>query len=280
MSKREEQQENIHEEENKANNRAEMPEKTHDIVHKRTLKNDHTRLFELVSPGVSVLDVGCGTGAITKDIALMSGPTGKVVGIDMGAEMIEKAKEEFGHIEGLDFDTGSIYELPYENQFDIVTAARVLQWLDRPEQALKQLVKAVKPGGKIIVLDYQHEQISWNPEPPASMRQFYNAFLQWRKDAGMDNAIADHLPDMFAAAGLHAIDVSVQDEVAHRGDAHFEASVRTWQGVAASRGHQLVNDGFLIEDERALAEREYGEWVDTSAQEMRMVLRAVEGTLV
>jgi hypothetical protein len=56
------------------------------------------------------------------------------------------------------------------------------------------MVSATKPGDWIVVLDCNHEKIAWKPEPPRGMRTFYDAFLRWRADAGMDNAIADDLP--------------------------------------------------------------------------------------
>lgn len=87
----------------------------------------------------------------------------------------------------------------------MVHAARVLQWLDQPLNALRSMRQAVNPGGHLIVLDYNHERIAWEPKPPYSMQVFYDAFLRWRAEAGMDNAIADHLPAMFSRLGLHAV---------------------------------------------------------------------------
>src|SRR5262249_56874446 len=89
-------------------------------------------------------------------------------------------------------------------EFDIIAAAGVLQWLADPEAALSGMMKGLRRGGRIVVLDYNHQKASWTPEPPASMRRFVEAFLRWRAAAGLDNAIADRLEKPPAPARLTA----------------------------------------------------------------------------
>jgi hypothetical protein len=48
----------------------------------------------------------------------------------------------------------------------------------------------LKPGGTVSILDYNHEALEWQPQPPVSMQRFYATFLRWRGDAGMNNHIA------------------------------------------------------------------------------------------
>ena len=75
---------------------------------------------------------------------------------------------------------GAKENLLFKEEFDIVTSARVLQWLSRPEEVLHMLKASTKPGGCILILDYNHEKIAWEPEPTPSMKSFYSAFLKWR----------------------------------------------------------------------------------------------------
>ncbi|MCY9589768.1 methyltransferase domain-containing protein [Paenibacillus chitinolyticus] len=243
----------------------------------RTVGSSHRRLAELLEPGQSVLDAGCGTGAITKGIAEAVGQEGRVVGIDNNDGLISYARETFGGQETLAFETADIHYLPYRNEFDIVTTARVLQWLADPRQALGQLIEAAKPGGRVIVLDYNHDKISWQPEPPPSMKAFYAAFLKWRSDAGMRNGIADELPGVFADLGLVEIQSSEQHEIVMREDGNFLQQAGIWADVAATRGVQMVADGYLSEQERAAAETEYRQWVQTEAVSQTMYMLAVEG---
>jgi SAM-dependent methyltransferase len=261
-----------------ARHRAEMPHGTHAILDTRTLANAHRRLAQLLRPGLSVLDVGCGTGTITRGIAQSQGShVVRVVGADVNAGFIEDARRRHRGVPGLAFEVADVYGLPWSAEFDIVTAARVLQWLARPADALRAMAAATKPGGRVVVLDYNHEKIAWTPEPPESMRRFYTAFLAWRADAGMDNAIADHLPALFRAAGLGDVHVSEQHETARRGDADFETRAGIWADVVATRGHQMVADGVIDEATRARAEVEYRGWVAGRAVTLTMYLLAVEG---
>ena len=167
--------------------------------------------------------------------------------------------------------------MPVRPVFDIVSAARVLNWLSTPLDALRAMVAAARPGGHVVVLDYNHRKIVWTPHPPASMRAFYAAFLRWRTQAGMDNAIADHLTEMFAAAGLIRIAASAQHEASHRGDPDFDRRAAVWAEVASTRGHQMVSDGALTEAHRAAAEADHRIWVRDHARTQTLYLLAVEG---
>ncbi|PYM94659.1 MAG: ubiquinone biosynthesis methyltransferase UbiE [Candidatus Rokuibacteriota bacterium] len=259
-----------------ARRRAHMPEGTGAILDTRSLATDHRRLAALLRPGLAVLDVGCGTGAITRGIAEAVGRHGRAVGVDVNASMIEKARASHRGVPSLSFEVADVLALP-AGSFDIVTAARVLQWLADPAAALRRMAEAARPGGRVVVLDYNHEKTAWTPPPPESMRRFYAAFLRWRAGAGMDNAIADHLPEIFARVGLSEIVASDQHETTRRADPDFETRAGIWAAVAATRGHQMVADGVISEAERRAAEADYRAWLRDGAQTHVQYLRAVEG---
>jgi ubiquinone/menaquinone biosynthesis C-methylase UbiE len=259
-----------------ARHRAHMPEGASRVLNTRSLVTAHRRLATLLQPGLTVLDIGCGTGAITRGIAEAVAPGGRAVGVDLHAGLIEEARRGHSKMPGLSFETADVYNLPFRNLFDIVTAARVLQWLADPLAALRKAVAAAKPDGKVVILEYNHEKIAWQPEPPLSMREFYAAFLRWRAEAGMDNAIADHLTEMFAQVGLTDILVTPQHEITRRDDSDFAIRIGIWAEVTASRGHQMVADGIISEDLRAAAETEYRNWIGEHAASQTMYLLAVE----
>jgi SAM-dependent methyltransferase len=267
-----------HQTDDAARRRAHMPEGVSGILNARSLATAHRRLAELLRPGMRVLDVGCGTGAITRGIAEAVGPSGCVVGIDVHRGLVEQACRLHGDVAGLSFALGDVYTLPFHDAFDLVTAARLLQWLARPQDALRQMASAAAPGGRLVVLDYNHEKVAWEPDPPASMQEFYAAFLRWRAGAGMDNAIADHLPELFQQVGLQAIVTTPQHEVTRRADPDFETRIRIWAEVAASRGHQMVADGVIDEEGRAAAEADHRQWARTRAESQTLYLVAVEGS--
>ena len=260
-----------------ARQRAHMPHGTAAILDTRTLATAHRRLAQFLRPGLTVLDVGCGTGAVTRGMVEAVAPDGLAVGLDIHAGLLAQAYRVHGNIPGLGFVLGDVYNLPCRDRWDVVTAARVLQWLASPLEALRAMCAAVKPGGWVVTLEYNHEQIVWEPAPPPSMQHFYRAFLHWRAAAGMDNALADRLADLYAQCGLVDIVSTPQHEVSTKNDPDFCTRLGLWAEVAASRGHQMVAHGILTETQRATAEAEYRAWVHDSAMTQTLYLLAVEG---
>ena len=168
----------------------------------RTLERDHRCLAELLRSGLSVLDVGCGTGAINAGIARAVKPGGHVIGVDREEALLEIARTEHVGIENLQFEYADAAYLGFCERFDIVTSARALQWMAEPGLVVEKMKQAAKRGGVVLVLDYNHIQNQWDPEPPPEFRVFYDAFLAWRQANGWDNEMAGHLIGLFRSAGL------------------------------------------------------------------------------
>ena len=116
------------------------------VLDRRTLARDHRRLAALVRPGMQVLDVGCGTGAITSGIARVVGPAGLALGIDRDPILLRMAREQHAGVAGLRFEERDVFELDADPAFDLVTAARVLQWIERPALAVARMAAATRPG--------------------------------------------------------------------------------------------------------------------------------------
>jgi ubiquinone/menaquinone biosynthesis C-methylase UbiE len=255
-----------------------MPRGTEGIIGGRTLEADHAALATLLRPGMKVLDVGCGTGAITRGIARAVAPDGTACGIDVNAGLIATAETDSSGHPNARFEVADIVDARWDAAFDVVTSARVLQWLAEPAGALAAMTRAVRPGGTVAVLDYDHTLAEWDPVMPPSVRHFYQAFLDWRADAGLDNAIASHLPGLMEQAGLADVRESDQSEVTTAADPGYQRRIALWPDVIASRGHQVVADGWLTESDRALAEQEIRHWIAESRPAQSLFLRSVTGT--
>jgi len=249
------------------------------ILGRRTLQRDHRHLDTLLGPGLSVLDVGCGTGTITAGIAEAVGPRGLVIGVDRDSGLLEIARREHGAIANLRFDAADVSCLPFHSQFDVVTAARVLQWISDPGQAVMQMREACRPSGIVAVLDYNHEANQWEPDPPAEFQEFYRAFLAWRASHHWDNRMADHLPELLQRAGLIHIESHVQDEVAVRGGPHFEEQAALWPQVIDNIGGQLCGAGFLTESRLRQAGQQYRVGAQTELRKQTLNMRTVTGRL-
>ena len=258
-----------------------MPDQSHQsdprILARRTLERDHRCLVQFLKPGLSVLDVGCGTGAITAGIAKAVGPHGYVIGVDRDEALLERGRTQYASLSNLRFEIGDAITLTFRAQFDVVTAARTLQWIAEPAVAISKMRAAAKPSGMIVVLDYNHTNNEWQPDPPREFRIFYDAFLAWRHSNGWRNQIADELPDLFRSAGLVDVKTYVQDEVIERGDPEFADQTALWSEVIETLGGRLAMAGFCTELELIQARERYTEWVRTELGKQRLELRAVTG---
>lgn len=234
------------------------------ILNQRTLEKDHKRLAALLRPGVSVLDIGCGTGAITAGIARVAA---RVVGVDRDAALIAEARASHT-AENLTFIVGDLLEFEIEERFDIVNAARVLQWIGDPRAAVLRMAKLAKPRGMVIALDYNHLEHRLDPQPPQEFVRFYHAFLCWRGWHGWDNRMGHNLPALFGAAGLRWVTSTVEDEVT-------ETSL--WPHVLESLGPQMVTEGAISEGERREAMEAMREYCATALHTQTLALRAVVG---
>src|SRR6516164_7343274 len=123
------------------------------ILNRRSLQRDHSYLPRVLRTGMTILDVGCGTGAITADIAKAVGPGGMVLGIDRDDANLAIAIQQHSRIGNLRFESADILTLDVGNRFhanfDIVTAARTVQWISEPERAIVNMKKAAKPEGHV-----------------------------------------------------------------------------------------------------------------------------------
>jgi SAM-dependent methyltransferase len=128
----------------------------------RTVENSAAYLLPHLAPGTSVLDVGCGPGTITADIAGRVAP-GPVLGVDASAEVIAAAGRDHDAA-NLSFRTADVYALDLDDdRFDVVHAHQVLQHLDDPVAALREMRRVCRPGGHVAVRDADYEAMTWWP---------------------------------------------------------------------------------------------------------------------
>jgi ubiquinone/menaquinone biosynthesis C-methylase UbiE len=262
----------------KENKHIQRDEQATKIFDNRSLDIDYRTLKPILKKGMSVLDVGCGTGAISKDVAEIVGPTGVVIGIDNTEKFIVSGKQTYEHVKNLELTHVDLLDYTPHHQFDLIISARVLQWLSDPKGALLKMKSMLKPGGQISILDYNHEELEWVPQPPSSMKTFYQTFLKWRKNAGMNNRIADDLPYLLTDVGFHSVQKINSDEYYSKDREDFKSRVGIWSKVAASK--QMVEEGYLDDDLRTKALKEYNSWIDNECISMTMKLNEVRGTLL
>jgi ubiquinone/menaquinone biosynthesis C-methylase UbiE len=105
--------------------------------------------------GMRILDLGCGTGWGTIDIATKLGGTGKVIGLDLSEKMIEQAKQKLSEFtyNNVEFEVGSGSSLDYENYFDYVLSTNAFHHFDRKEEIFLRVYKSLKHNGSFVIQD-------------------------------------------------------------------------------------------------------------------------------
>lgn len=108
-------------------------------------------------PGMHILDVCCGTGQLSMELGQVVGKEGKVTGLDFSSKMLEVAQKSLHQVSNpgnIRFIQGNAMELPFADQsFDGVTVGWGLRNLPDLRQGLREMIRTVKPGGKVVSLD-------------------------------------------------------------------------------------------------------------------------------
>lgn len=103
-------------------------------------------------PGSKVADIGCGAGDDAARLAQVVGPEGRVVGVDLSAAMVEEASRRLAGQANLEFVCASAERLPFaDDTFDAIRADRVIIHVPDPAAALAEMVRVLKPGGRIVI---------------------------------------------------------------------------------------------------------------------------------
>jgi len=171
------------------------------------------------------LDVGCGIGAVTLSMAAVVGAHGRVVGIDVDEGCLDLARLEARRLGvNADFRRGSATDLAESSAYDLVFGRFVLTHLRDPENALRRMVQAARPGGVVVVEDIQFAGHFAYPPCPAFDR-YVTLYQEVAQRNGGDANIGPRLLGMFLDAGLAEVDLEVIQPTYRQGPGKQIASV-------------------------------------------------------
>src|SRR5674476_1594575 len=130
----------------------------------RTAANSAAHLLPYLREGQRLLDVGCGPGTITVDLAAHVAP-GPVIGVDTSAEVLERARRHAAELGApVSFQVGDVYALDFPDaSFDVVHAHQVLQHLTDPVAALREIRRVTRPGGVVALREGDYGAMTWYP---------------------------------------------------------------------------------------------------------------------
>lgn len=191
----------------------------------RTAENSAAYLLDRLQPGMDVLDVGCGPGTITLDLARRVAP-GQVVGIDLEPSVLDQARRravELG-VANVEFVAGDLYDLAdSSNRFDVVHAHQVLLHVTDPVGALGALLRVARPGGLVAARDTDYGATAWWPEDPR-LERWREIYRQVARDSGTEPDAGRRLLAWAHAAG--AVDVTPSASIW----CHATPAERAWWG--------------------------------------------------
>ncbi|BBY40878.1 hypothetical protein MMAN_50120 [Mycobacterium mantenii] len=172
---------------------------------RRTAQDSAAYLLGHLKPGLSVLDVGCGPGTITADLAALVAP-GSVTAVDQATDVLSVARSEVEKrdLSNVSFVTADIHHLDFpDGAFDVVHAHQVLQHAADPVAALREMRRVCVPGGIVAARDADYAGFIWYPELPVLdlWRDLYQRvarasrgepdagrrLLSWARQAGFDD---------------------------------------------------------------------------------------------
>jgi len=218
-----------------------------------------------IGPGSRVLDVGCGPGYATMDLAQLVGGTGRVMGIDASPRFVAHARAVADRL-GLahaDVRTGDVEDLPGavgdSAPFDAAWSRWVPSFLTRPARMVEGLAKLVRAGGRLAIQDYfDYQSITLAPrldsfEPvKAAIRE------SWAQSGG-DTDVMGRMPAMLVGAGFRIVHLEAHQRVARPGESMWQWPTTFF----ASYVPRLVEMGLLREDQ---AEAFMADWREMTSR--------------
>jgi ubiquinone/menaquinone biosynthesis C-methylase UbiE len=187
--------------------------------------------------GERILDIGCGLGQLTRDMARAAGAKGFAIGVERSAEQLEmgrKLAQQAGEENLVDFRQGDATSLPLRQEewhsFDVAHTRFLLEHLPHPLEIVKSMARAVRPGGRVILQDDSHDVLRVYPEPPG-FYTLWNSYIRAYDRLGNDPYIGHRLVWLLHQAGV-------------------KPRCNTWLFFGSCQGHQnfstLARNMFLL----------------------------------
>ncbi|HKW14053.1 MAG TPA: methyltransferase domain-containing protein [Candidatus Krumholzibacteria bacterium] len=217
-------------------------------------------------PGQRVLDVGCGFGLFAHEIAARVGSEGRVVGIERAAAQVEQGQRlaaELAFSERAEIRIGDAYAFPLRDDewgtFDIAHARFLLEHLERPADVVAAMVRAVKPGGRVILEDDDHEALILFPALP-EFEAVWRAYARAYDVGDRDPRIGRKLVALLAAAGAQPTRCDWPFFGSCAGAETFDAIITNCRAILTGARESIVRDGAISGGDLDAGLRAYDTW--------------------
>lgn len=160
-----------------------------------------------LKPGQRVLEVGCGTGNMTKWIAKQLGCNGHLTAVDISHEQVKIAQENCSESNNVTFITSSIFDVKKEKQFDLVYSRFLIMHLQNPLEGLQHLTRLLKPNGILVSEEATNSVTACYPESPI-FRKYRELVMALFQKNNIDFDIGEKLYAYFLRLKLENIHVN------------------------------------------------------------------------
>lgn len=198
--------------------------------------------------GSRVLDLGCGGGDVTLELARLVGPEGSVVGIDFDEEKLAIAQDEAINMgfRNVRYCAGDIQSPDFFGtlgaSFDVIYARFLLSHLTDPDLILKSIVKSLAPGGQLLVEDVDFGSTVCDPKSWA-FDLYLDLYKRAAQKRGVDPEIGAKLGERMTLAGFNIAGISEVHPLGRERDIKLTSAL-TLNGIADS----VVADGLVSAD--------------------------------
>jgi ubiquinone/menaquinone biosynthesis C-methylase UbiE len=202
-----------------------------------------------IRPGMKCIDLGCGGGEVSFEMARLVEPGGSVTGVDMDdvkLDLAQKAAVERG-VTNVEFLATNVNNWDEPAAYDVVYSRFLLQHLSEPVNLLRRMWAAVRTGGLVIVEDADFD--GWCCHPPNDGFDFFvRSYAEVIRRRGGDHATGRKLYSYFLEAGIPTPQVALVQSVVTSG----ESKELAWSTLDAT-GEAILVEGVAASDQLAVA---------------------------
>ncbi len=199
--------------------------------------------------GERILDLGSGLGQFTRAMARATGPAGRALGIERDPNQLAEARRlarEAGEENTAEFRAGDAFNLPLAGNewgsFDVAHTRFLLEHVPDPLAVVRNLVRAVCPGGRIVLMDDDHPNYRIWPEPPG-WNELWSAYARSFELLGNDPYVGRRLVALLVEAGARPTRNTLIPHVCCAGHPHFAAHTENLVNVIQGARPSILATG-------------------------------------
>jgi SAM-dependent methyltransferase len=224
----------------------------------RTAENSAAYLLPHLRSGMSLLDVGCGPGTLTCDLADRVGP-GPVLAVDVAGDVVEEARATAAERGTANVTFEAVDFRSLDGTFDVVHAHQVLQHLTDPVGALRRMAELTRPGGVVAVRDADYPAKTWYPASDR-LERWRELYLAVTARNGAQAGAGRRLPAGARAAGLTDTTFTTSTWTFTGADASWWADLWAERTIRSAFAEQAVAYGFAAAAELADLATAWRDW--------------------